>query len=202
MESENPQANHEWDIIQRSQQGDSQAFRELVSLFHPRVVSLLFRLVHRREVVEDLSQEVFLKVFRSLGSYDRRSRFGTWVGRITINHAYDYLRRQRTRHHPETWPSLEEVGGLGATSAGEALGSRSKPSLEREVMLKDLVARLLERASAKERILLTLKELEGYSIQEIGKLLNRKPATVKVQLLRARRRMVEDYLRLLKQERK
>ena len=200
MESENPQANHEWGIIQRAKEGDSQAFRELVSLVQPRVFSLLFRLVRRREVVEDLSQEVFLKVFRSLRSYDRRSPFGTWVGRITINHAYDYLRRQRTRHHPETWPSLEEIGERSELSAGDISGR--KLSLEREIILKDLVSRLLERASSKERILLTLKELYGYSIREIGEFIGLKPATVKVQLLRARRRMVEDYLRLLKQERK
>ena len=58
---------------------------------------LLYRLIRRREDVEDLAQEVFLKVHVSLGSYDGRSPFGTWLGRITINHAYDYLRRQRTR---------------------------------------------------------------------------------------------------------
>ena len=87
----------ELEIIRRCTAGDRGAFQELVALHQRRVFSLLYRLIRRREDVEDLAQEVFLKVHVSLGSYDGRSPFGTWLGRITINHAYDYLRRQRTR---------------------------------------------------------------------------------------------------------
>lgn len=195
MEKAEDRRNSEKEIIRRCTAGDRQAFRELVNLFQGRVFSLLYRLVRRREDVEDLAQEVFLKVHISLGSYDGRSPFGTWLGRITINHAYDYLRRQRTRQNVGSGPSIEEV--FQASEIPSSGTSADQIPVDKQLALKDLVGKLLERAPAKERILLTLKEMEGFSIREISELLDLKPATVKVQLLRARRRMLEDFRRLV-----
>ena len=185
----------ELEIIRRCTAGDQGAFQELVALHQRRVFSLLYRLIRRREDVEDLAQEVFLKVHVSLGSYDGRSPFGTWLGRITINHAYDYLRRQRTRRSVRSGPSIEEVFQAGEIPLPGT--SADQLQVDKQVALKDLVGKLLERAPAKERILMTLKEMEGFSIREISELLDLKPATVKVQLLRARRRMLENFRRLV-----
>ncbi len=200
MEKAHPQADLEVELVRRVKAGDCQAFGEVVSLFQRRVFSMLYRLVRSSEDVEDLAQEVFFKVYRSFDSYDAKSPLENWIGRITVNHAYDYLRRQRARNFPSRWPSLDEVNR--EVEEYVTGWSESRPNAEGSLVLKDLAGKLLERVPKKDRILLTLKEVEGFSVEEIGNFLDLKPATVKVQLLRARRRMAECYRRLTEAEEK
>jgi RNA polymerase sigma-70 factor (ECF subfamily) len=183
--------------IRGAQRGDHEAFGHLVERYQKRVFAQVFRLVRRREDIEDLAQEVFLKAFRAIRSYDFRSSFGTWLSRVAVNHSYDFLRRMHA-----------QPGALSISSAGRddaqptaVLDSLATPDQdpERQAVLRDLVGKLLERAPADDRVILVLKEMEGLSVEEIGEILELKPGTVKVRLFRARKRMLEDW-RNLRQE--
>jgi RNA polymerase sigma-70 factor (ECF subfamily) len=173
------------------QRGDREAFTPLVERHERRVRSLVFHLVRRRDEVEDITQEIFIKAFKSIRGYSGESSFGTWLGRIAVNHCYDYLRREqkaRVRYH---WQMAEEAG----RRMEENLEQQQPLSVEEEIALRDLAGQLLERAPSDDRVILTLKELEDRSIEEIAELLNLRVNTVKVRLHRARKRMLEDLKR-------
>jgi RNA polymerase sigma-70 factor (ECF subfamily) len=184
---------HEVECIRRVQHGESEAFGPLVERYQQRIFSIVFHLVRRRDEVEDLAQEIFLKAFRAIRSYNFQSSFATWVSRIAVNHCYDYLRKvraSRLSYYSEmTEESAHELERKAETPSPGGLDHGQK------VALRDFVGRLLERAPEDDRLVLTLKELEDYSVEEIAGLLKLKPSTVKVRLHRARKRMLEDLER-------
>ncbi|MBZ5670462.1 MAG: sigma-70 family RNA polymerase sigma factor [Acidobacteriia bacterium] len=176
--------------IRRAQQGDPEAFGPLVQKFQQRVFSLVYHLVRRRDEVEDLVQEVFIKAFRAIRSYNFQSSFATWLGRIATNHCYDYLRHERASRVSFYW----QMGEDKQRELENSVESQPEDELDHEerAVLHDLVDKLLSRAPENDRTVLILKELQDYSVEEIGEILKLKPTTVKVRLHRARKRMLED----------
>jgi RNA polymerase sigma-70 factor (ECF subfamily) len=190
MASPQPEVAQELDWIKRAQKGDGEAFGLLVERYERRVFSLVYHLVRRREDVEDLAQEIFIKGFRSLRSYNFQASFVTWLSRVAVNHCYDYLRRLRSSPVSYYWQMSEE-GQRNLEARVESAEEGGLNQAERAA-LQDFVGKLLDRAPANDRLILTLKEVEGYSVEEISDLLNLKPSTVKVRLHRARKRILED----------
>jgi RNA polymerase sigma-70 factor (ECF subfamily) len=183
----------EIECIQRVQQGDAEAFGHLVERYQQRIFSIVFHLVRRRDEVEDLAQEVFFKAFRAIRSYNFQSSFATWLSRIAVNHCYDYLRKVRASR-------ISYYSEMAEESAREVERKAESPQPQgldhgEKVTLRDFVGKLLARAPVGDRMILTLKELEDYSVEEIADLLNLKASTVKVRLHRARKRMLEDLER-------
>ncbi len=189
MESSKSSGTQEMEWIRRAQEGDREAFGHLVERYQKRVFSLVFRLLHRRDEVEDIAQEIFFKVFRTIGSYNFRASFATWLSRVSVNHCYDYLRRVRASRVSYFEESAEDSRQIDLGGVNPEAGQLDA---EQRLVLSDLVAKLLERAPVDDRIILTLKELEGMSVEEISDVLKLKPSTVKVRLHRARKRMLED----------
>lgn len=192
LSMESPQAATEAEWVRRVQQGDQEAFGTLVENHQRRVRSLVFHVVRRRDEVEDITQEIFIKAFKAIRSYNFESSFGTWLGRITVNHCYDYLRREQKARVRYYWQMPEDAGQRFA----ELPDSEQSLTIEDRTALKDLAGKLLERAPADDRMILTLKEIEDHSVEEIAELLNLRVNTVKVRLHRARKRMIEDLKRL------
>jgi RNA polymerase sigma-70 factor, ECF subfamily len=190
METSGAQVAQEIQWIKRAQQGEPEAFGPLVEKYQPRVFSLVYHLVRRRDEVEDLAQEIFIKAFRAIRSYNFQSSFVTWLSRIATNHCYDYLRHERASRVSFYWQ-------MGENSQQELENSaESKPEHEldheEKTVLKDLVDKLLARAPENDKKILVMKELQDYSVEEIAEILDLKPTTVKVRLHRARKRMLED----------
>lgn len=192
MES-NVQDPQETEWIHRAQQGEEEAFRLLVGKYERRVLALVFHLVRQQNEVEDLAQEVFVKIFRAIRSYNFRASFGAWVSRITVNHCYDYLRRQRSSRLTYYWQLSEERRQM--LEAGLTPHQEDGPSLEDDAVAKDLATKLLGRAPAEDRIVLVMKEVENLSVEEIGEILGWTVSKVKVRLHRARKRMLADMKR-------
>lgn len=192
MES-NAQDRQEVECIRRAQEGEEEAFGLLVERYQRRVFSLVFHLVRQQNEVEDLAQEIFIKVFRAIRSYNFRAPFGAWVSRIAVNHCYDYLRRHRASRLSYSW-QLSEEGRRMLETGPEPKGQESL-SIEEETVLKDFVGKLLDRAPEEDRIVLVMKEIENRSVEEIGAVLNWSTSKVKVRLHRARKRMLADLKR-------
>ncbi len=199
MENSDAQVAQEIQWIKRAQQGEPEAFGPLVHKHQQRVFSLVYHLVRRRDEVEDLCQEIFLKAFRAIRSYNFQSSFATWLSRIATNHCYDFLRHERASRVSFYWQMGEESQQELEANAQ----SQPEDSLDHEekLALKDLVDKLLARAPENDRKILLLKELQDYSVEEIAEILNLKPTTVKVRLHRARKRMLDD-LRQWREENK
>jgi RNA polymerase sigma-70 factor (ECF subfamily) len=184
------EAAQEIEWIKRAQQGDSEAFGPLIRKHQQRVFSLVHHLVRRRDEVEDIAQEIFIKAFRAIRSYNFQSSFGTWLSRIATNHCYDYLRHERASRVNFYW----QMGEDKQRELENNVESQPEEELDHEdrTVLRDLVDKLLSRAPENDRTVLVLKELQDHSVEEIAEILKLKPTTVKVRLHRARKRMLDD----------
>ena len=185
-----PDPSQEAEWIRRCQSGETEAFAPLVDAYQRRVFAIVFHLVRRRNDVEDIVQEIFMKAFAAIESYNSQSSFGTWLNRIAVNHCYDYLRRQRSSRVTYFWEMSEE--GQRQIESHSHSHEEGGLNSEEKLALGDFVDKLLARAPAEDRVILTLKEIEDKSVEEISEILGLKVSTVKVRLHRARKRMVKD----------
>ena len=187
------QSTPEGSLVQRAQTGEEAAFREIVERYQSKVFSIIHGIVRQRNDVEDIAQQVFAKVFLSLRSFDFRSSLITWIYKITVNECFDYLRKRKVRKLVyESDMSEDEVRRV---ENSEPISSRQAPT---DVALagRDYVLKLLSRVSEEERMLLMLKEVEGYSVEELSAKTGMNENTIKVKLFRARQKLVRAAQRL------
>ncbi len=182
-----PPVDVDWEtaVVRGSQQGDPEAFRLLMERYQGKVFSIAYSLVRRRQDVEDIAQQVFTKVYFSISQFDFRSAFLTWIYKITVNECYDYLRKQRSHRTIYVSEMTEdEQRQFANRPANEVLP-------DRQAELAQTTALLLKKVSEEERLLLLLREVEGYSIHELSRMFAWNENTVKVKLFRARQRLVK-----------
>ena len=183
-------AEQERELVRRAQAGDSAAYEELVRTHQRRVFSVVARILRQREDIEDVAQQVFVKAYFSLRRFDLRSTFSTWLYKITVNECWDYLRKKRVRPLVyEADLSEEQVRHLDESQ--HAIGAPAEVS--RSLELRGVVNRLLDELDEKDRTMFLLKEVEGFSVEEIAEILHLNPNTVKVRMFRARGKLTQVY---------
>jgi RNA polymerase sigma-70 factor (ECF subfamily) len=192
--SRREKGEEERQLVRLAQSGEEAAFEELIRRHQQRVFGLVSGILRRREDVEDVVQQVFLKVFVSLKRFDQRAAFSTWLYKISVNECWDYLRKKKVRPLVyEADLSEEQVSRLdGVVSADQQPASSSDRAEAR-----DLLERMMEKLPEQDRELLVLKEVEGFSVQELAEILDLNVNTVKVRLFRARARLMDVYRRRL-----
>ena len=152
-------------LVQRAQAGEEAAFREIVERYQSKVFSIIHGVVRQRNDVEDIAQQVFAKVYVSIKSFDFRSSLITWIYKITVNECFDYLRKRKVRKLVyESDLSEDEVRRVDNS---DPLTGRQVP-IDATLARRDYVLKLLARVSEEERMLLMLKEVEGYSVEELS----------------------------------
>lgn len=180
-------------LVRRAQNGDQSAFQEIVERYQSKVFSIIHGIVRQRNDVEDIAQQVFTKIYFSMRNFDFRSSLITWVYKITVNECFDYLRKKKVRKLVyESDMSEDEARRVENSENGAGRGVRADTTLAR----RDYVVKLLERVSGEERDLLMLKEVEGYSVEEMARRLKMNENTIKVKLFRARQKLVKASQRL------
>src|SRR5579872_3733288 len=187
------QNTQEGALVRRAQSGDETAFQELVEKYQSKVFSIIHGIVRHRNDVEDIAQQVFAKVFFSIRNFDFRSSLITWIYKITVNECFDYLRKKKVRKLVyESDLSEDEVRRVENT---EPSVDRA-PSAESTLARRDYVLKLMTKVSEEERSLLMLKEVEGYSVEELADMMSMNENTIKVKLFRARQKLVKASQRL------
>jgi len=179
----------EFELIQKAQAGDGAAFNQVVVAYRKRILGTIARLIGRPEDVEDVAQEVFLRLYYSLDQLRTPEVFEPWLYRLTVNASYDYLRKQRRRNEAR----MSDLSEQQVMMADAAAGSRVSGEENRQKQVKDLVDALLGSVSEQDRILLTLKEVEGLSLRELEKIYGVNENALKVRLFRARQRVLNAY---------
>jgi RNA polymerase sigma-70 factor (ECF subfamily) len=181
------EATDDRELVRRAQAEDKEAFEELIRRHQNRVFAVAGRILRRREDVEDIAQQVFVKAYFSLKRFDQRAAFSTWLYKITVNECWDLLRKKKVR------PLVYE-SDLSEEQARQVIASEEKvnpgPDVSERLLTRQRVERLLEGLDDRDRLMLILKEVEGFSIEEIAEVLKLNANTVKVRLFRARRRVV------------
>jgi RNA polymerase sigma-70 factor, ECF subfamily len=182
-----PSAPADRELVCRAQAGDKEAFEELVRRHQHRVFAVAGGILRRREDVEDIAQQVFVKAYFSLKRFDQRAAFSTWLYKITVNECWDLLRKKKVR--PLVYESDLSEEQAQQFSASERMESGA-PDISDKLEARQQVELLLRGLDERDRMMLILKEVEGFAIEEIAEILDLNANTVKVRLFRARRRIV------------
>jgi RNA polymerase sigma-70 factor (ECF subfamily) len=177
------------ELVRRAQAEDQEAFEELVRRHQQRVTAVAAGILRQREDVEDIAQQVFVKAYFSLKRFDQRAAFSTWLYKITVNECWDLLRKRKVRPLVyESDLSEEQARQYGAPEER----SVPAPDISDKLVARQKVEKLLECLDERDRMMLILKEVEGFAVEEIAEILNLNANTVKVRLFRARRRIVRE----------
>jgi RNA polymerase sigma-70 factor (ECF subfamily) len=179
----------EFDLIKRAQNGDSAAFNEVVLAYRKRTLGTIARLISRPEDVEDVAQEVFLRLYFSLDQLRTAEVFEPWLYRLTVNAGYDYLRKHRRRMESRMSDLSEQQVMLADAMAGGKVDHEA----QEQTRVRESVDALLHCVSEADRILLTLKEVEGLSLKELEKIYRVNENALKVRLFRARQRVLKAF---------
>ena len=182
-------------LVERAQRGDKRAFELLVEKYQRKLARLLSRLIRDPGEVEDVTQEAFIKAYRALPSFRGDSAFYTWLYRIGINTAKNYLVAMGRRAPTTTEVEAEEAEGQ---EGGELLRDINTPeSLLLTKEIGNTVNAAIESLPEELRSAIQLRELEGMSYEEIAKLMDCPIGTVRSRIFRAREAIAERLKPLL-----
>jgi RNA polymerase sigma-70 factor (ECF subfamily) len=173
-------------LLRRLRDRDEQAFHELIELYRDRVFNVTFRMLGDRAEAEDIAQEVFIAVFKTIDSFREESKFSTWLYRVAVNHTKNrikYLARRHDRNRAEFDENTadSESGSLG----GAGRPARPDRALE-GAQLEQLLQAAIGTLDEEHRVLVVLRDIEELSIEEICEITGIPDGTVKSRLHRAR----------------
>jgi RNA polymerase sigma-70 factor (ECF subfamily) len=189
-------------LVERCRGGDRTAFDELVRRYQDRIFNLTLRLCGNHDDAAELTQEVFLKAWGSIGRFGSQARFYTWIYRIAVNLAID-LRRRQNRRPERPLPTQTRRGqGDSRPAAGDLLisGAPGPDARLSESELAAIAAKKLAALEIEQRMVIVLRDVEGLDYEQIADILGVPVGTVKSRLYRARMALRESLKPYLDQE--
>ncbi len=186
------EASGDWALVQRVQAGELQVFDWLIKKYRERLFSVAYNLVSNREDASEIIQDAFIKAFRSIGKFQGKSSFFTWLYKITLHTTYNTLRKNRFKR----FFSLESMQE-GAADAAVIHYMAEQQGAERSVLLRELQEKLneaLQKLSIKHRTVVVLFEIEGLSHSEIAHITGTSEGTVRSRLHYAKQEL-QTYLK-------
>jgi len=180
------------ELVRRAQHGDKQAFEVLVVKHQGRVFAVARGILRNREDVEDIAQQVFLKAYFSLKRFDQRAAFSTWLYKITVNECWDLLRKRKVRPLVFESELTEEQAHIYQSTEQK---SEFAPDVSEQMETRQQLDRWLDCLEERDRAMLVLKEVQGFTVEEIAEIMGINGNTVKVRLFRARQKIAEKIRR-------
>ena len=174
-------------LIRKLRERDEKAFREIVVEHGDRIYNLTYRMLGNREEAEDVSQEVFITVFKSIDSFRGDSKLSTWLYRIAVNHCKNRIKYLARRHDRDQSEYEEELMREHAAGAATAPNPAPRPDKQLEgVELEQIMQRCIALLEEEHRLVIVLRDVEDLSYEEICAITNLPTGTVKSRLHRAR----------------
>jgi len=185
-------------LVKKAQNHDLSAFEELVRLYQNKVYALCIQLTSNHADAQDLAQESLIRAYRALGSFRNEADFGTWLHRITVNVWLNFKRKNTGRHiiYLDD-PYRGENGGEVRREVAAENGDPFQALADKE--FRNLVRSAINCLSDDHRAVLVLREVEGYSYEEVSQMLGCSLGTVKSRLNRAREIMRQKMTSLAKE---
>lgn len=183
----------EKELVRLSKEGDEDAFAVLVKKYKIKVFNLAFSLTRDQDIADDLAQEAFIKAYYALPRFQLKSGFGTWLYRITINHVRDYLRKKsRMSQIP-----IDNIKESTVLQEDEEMKKEEKFTEEQR---RKLLHKTLQAIPEKHQTILSLRDIQGFSYEEISRILKISPGTVDSRLHRARKLLRKKLAPFLSQK--
>lgn len=186
--------NVDQQLVARVQKGDKRAFDLLVRKYQHKIAKLVMRYIRDRSEVEDVTQEAFIKAYRAISSFRGESAFYTWLYRIAINTAKNYLVAQG-RRVPTTDVEAEEAEQIFEAPALREVATPESVTLTDEIA--GTVARAMKNLPEDLRTAITLREIDGLSYEEIANVMDCPIGTVRSRIFRAREAIDRELKPLL-----
>ena len=185
------------ELIEKARAGDAGAFNDIVLAYRKRILGTIARLIGRPEDVEDVAQEVFVRLYYSLDQLRTPQVFEPWLYRLTVNASYDYLRRAKRRSESR----MADLSEQQVLMADSLASGRQQSEDRQKSRVRDFMDALFRHVSEEDRLLLTLKEVEGLSLKELEQVYRVNENALKVRLFRARQRVLKAYQTAVTDER-
>ena len=179
---------HDWGkarqekLLKKAQQGDADAFEQLVAPYEQKIYALCLRLLAHREDAQDAAQETMLRLYRALVSYRGEAQLGTFIYRVTANTCMDALRRRNVR----ACESLEALDDVGVVPVDDSPGPEETILRAEE---NERLSRAIDALSDEMRLPLVLREIHALSYEEVAQTLGLEMGTVKSRIHRAREKL-------------
>lgn len=181
------------ELLDRARQGDEDANDRLVEILYPLVSGMVRNQIRLSADLEDVIQEVFLKMFLKLDQYRGPQPFEHWVSRLAVTTCYDWLRKKRARPLQSYSDLSETESEIVERSLSGDLGADSLPQRE---ILDGLLDKLIAGLKPREQIVIRLLDLQELSIKEAREVTGWSPSKIKTTAMRARRKLAEQLRRL------
>ncbi|MBM6829234.1 sigma-70 family RNA polymerase sigma factor [Anaerotignum lactatifermentans] len=182
------------ELVALARQGDMDAFEALILQHEKIVYNIAFRMMGGGEDVKDMAQEVFLKVYRNLERFDGKSAFSTWIYRIAVNTCIDEIRKRKGKQTYSLDAELEDEDGNYKKQFADEGGRPEEEILQKELRGEVLAA--LETLSPEHKAAVILRDIRGYSYEEIAEMIQMPLGTVKSRISRGRAQLKEEILKI------
>ncbi len=171
-------------LLRRLRDRDERAFRELLASHRDRVFNITFRMLGNRQEAEDVAQEVFITVFKTIDTFREEAKFSTWLYRVTVNHCKNKI-KYLARRHDRDREELDEVSVGSNGAIGAPVPAAPDRALE-GAQMETLIAEAIGKLDPEQREVVVLRDIEDLSIEEICEITGLPDGTVKSRLHRAR----------------
>ncbi|MFC2160119.1 RNA polymerase sigma factor [Acidobacteriota bacterium] len=170
----------EKNLVRQSQEGDEEAFGVLVNKYKTKMYHLAYSLTQDAQVADDLAQEVFIKAYFALDRFKGKSEFGTWIYRIAVNHCRDFLRKKNRMVQIPLENIIEKI-----STREDKIHPEEKE--QEELKRRKVIHSGIQTLPDKYKVILSLRDIQDFSYNEIARILNISPGTVDSRLHRARK---------------
>ncbi|MCX7748555.1 MAG: sigma-70 family RNA polymerase sigma factor [Clostridia bacterium] len=176
-------------LLIKAKNGDIEAFEKLIGEYQKKVFNIAFRMVGNHDDASEIAQEVFLKVYKSLKSFKEEASFSTWIYRITTNVCLDELRKKKNK---KVISLDEEIKAQDGEMKRQVVDDSPTPEMAVEgKIIRKAVSDSIKMLSEEHRIVIVMRDIQGFSYEEIAKVLKCPEGTIKSRINRARQSLRE-----------
>ncbi len=175
------------ELVEKVKKGDVDAYEEIVKKYENKVFGIVYHMIKNQNDVEDLAQEVFIKVYKNLSKFKGDSSLYTWIYKITVNLCLDEMKKRKNIIYLDEKLEVED----GELERELPSSDKTQIELYEEKELKENLHKCIGKLPEKQRVMIVLRDIKGFSYEEIAEITSVKLGTVKSQINRARLKLKE-----------
>lgn len=175
------------ELVEKIKKGDIDAYEEIIKKYENKVCGIIYHMIKNQNDVEDLAQEVFIKVYKNLSKFKGDSSLYTWIYKITVNLCLDEVKKRKNIIYLDEKLEIED----GELERELPSSDKTQVELYEEKELKEKLHKCIGKLPEKQRVMIVLRDIKGFSYEEISEITSVKLGTVKSQINRARLKLKE-----------